>query len=50
MLQPTYIAKTFLDYTYDHCGGEFRKFLVFLFSSEKKLCFMQEINEQTQTK
>ena len=35
----TYVIKMFLYYTYDHCCGVFWKFLVFSFSSEKKLSF-----------
>ena len=49
----TYICNkdVFILYLWSLLWRVFQKFLVFLFSSEKKLCFkIQEINKQTQTK
>ena len=53
MLQPTYVTKRFLYYTYDLSlwWRVFRKFLIFSFRSEKKFCFkIREINKQAQMK
>ena len=43
MLQPTYVIKTFLYYTYDHCGGVFRK--LFFRLVQKKVKFENTRNK-----
>ena len=51
MLQPTYVTKTFLYYTYDHCHGECFESLLFFHLVQKKryvLKYEKQINRPTQ--